>query len=84
MPKTLAQIFADNKESILLNTQETEEQFNERVMKEVEAGTAYNLNGQALNATWQISDNDIRIVDSENDEICRISRKDFAKIIAAL
>lgn len=53
-------------------------------MKEIEAGVAYNLKGKELPATWQITDEDIRIVDSENDEICRISRKDFAKIIAAL
>jgi len=53
-------------------------------MKEIQAGVAYNLDGQELSATWQITDTDIRIVDSENDEVFRISRDDFAKIVAAL
>ena len=53
-------------------------------MKEIEAGTAYSLNGEELSAKWQISENEIVIVDSDNDEICRISRQDFAKIVAAL
>ena len=67
----------------MLDRHKPEKLIQQITMKEIEAGTAYNINGEELPATWQIGD-DIRIVDSDNDEICRITREDFAKIVAAI